>query len=225
MGAGKTTAGRKLAGLLGYRFTDIDSLIEAGECMPVSDIFRMKGEEWFREKESEILKNLSLDDRLVVATGGGLPCFHNNMEWMNSHGVTVYLRMDPDALYRRLLKGRQKRPLIKDKSGPELLRYIQETLKIREPFYLRSHLHAEGKNLDVKSLAQRIMMFHRPDSPSRDPCGSVPSASPASRNLASPMRMVSHPFQPGRNSCPFIHQAVDPTMNTGPVSVVSIAWK
>ncbi len=161
MGAGKTTTGRKLANLLGYRFFDLDTMIEKDENLTVTEIFRLKGEPYFRNKEASLLRNVNGDERLVISTGGGLPCFLNNMKWMNEHGITVYLKMSPEALCQRLRRVRHNRPLIAEMQGTELLNYIRESLKIRETFYLEAHIIMEGKNLDVQMLARNILAFER----------------------------------------------------------------
>ncbi len=156
MGAGKTTTGRKLARKLDYRFTDLDARIEEVEKMPVAEIFRLKGEAWFRDKETAMLRSFAGDDRVVISTGGGAPCFHDNMEWMKNHGITVYLRMTPESLYYRLNHARSKRPLILGKTGNSLRLYIDDMLKIREPFYMKANIIADGKNTDIEKLAELI---------------------------------------------------------------------
>ena len=159
MGAGKTTVGRKLASHFDYRFVDLDHAIEGKEQMRVQQIFETKGENYFREQESLVLNNLILQDKLVVATGGGTPCFLDNMEKMNRSGVTVYLRMNPEMLFRRLKWGRSRRPLITGKSDEELLAYIRNMLLVREPFYLKAQIVVEGKDIRVKDLSSKIRQF------------------------------------------------------------------
>ncbi len=157
MGAGKTTAGYKLAKLLGYRFVDLDSRIEEVETMPVSAIFLLKGEDYFRRTETSVLHSLANEERMVVATGGGLPCFNENMNWMKVHGITVYLKMTAEALFHRLRTGRTKRPLIEEKSDTELLEYIQNTLHFREHFYGQADVICNGKDLDIGALARTVI--------------------------------------------------------------------
>ncbi len=159
MGAGKTTAGRKLAARFGYRFVDLDKIIEEEEGVTVRQLFDTHGEEYFRQRESSLLKTLSLQDNLVISTGGGTPCFYDNMEMMKSRGITVYIRMSPEALFHRLKMSRSGRPLIRTKSGNELLDYIRHTLHFREPYYLKAHIVTEGKDLDLADLSSRILDF------------------------------------------------------------------
>src|SRR5437773_11285939 len=91
MGSGKTFFGKQLAQLLNYEFIDLDELIGKNEGATIAEIFFSKGEAYFRSKESSLLKSLSQNENAVIATGGGTPCFHDNMKWMNEHGITVYL--------------------------------------------------------------------------------------------------------------------------------------
>ncbi|HOR39786.1 MAG TPA: shikimate kinase, partial [Paludibacteraceae bacterium] len=90
MGAGKTTIGEQLAERLGYKFLDMDHVIEEKMQQSVSQIFSEKGEEEFRRLERECLEEISTEQNVVVATGGGAPCFYDNMERMNAYGLTVY---------------------------------------------------------------------------------------------------------------------------------------
>ena len=136
MGSGKTTMGRKLARRLGWSFVDLDHRIVAEIGMSIPEYFDAHGEEAFRDVERDLLRALDLSGQVVVGTGGGTPCFHDNMAWMNAHGVTVYLRMSSKALWRRL--GRSDvstRPVLRGLKGEDLLRFIEEKLSTRSPYY------------------------------------------------------------------------------------------
>jgi len=161
MGAGKTTTGRRLASRLSYAFVDLDSLVETEEHLTIAGIFAQKGEIYFREKEAAVLRNIASHDNTVVSTGGGLPCFGDNMAWMNANGITVYLRLSPEALFQRLLHAREERPLIKEKSHDELLEYIRHTLHEREHFYQQCAIIAEGLNINVRSLTEQILDYDK----------------------------------------------------------------
>jgi shikimate kinase len=154
MGVGKTSKGRKLSKRLGIRFADMDFLIEEQEGMSVSDIFNTKGEEWFRKKETEVLHQLGdLMEDIVISTGGGVPCFNNNMEYINSTGISVYLKMSPEALVNRLNRSRKPvRPLIEGKTNEQLLEFINQKLKERETYYLQCKLVLSAENLKIKDL-------------------------------------------------------------------------
>ena len=100
MGSGKTTLGRKLAARLGYMFMDLDHVFEAQEEMTIGEYFAKHGENAFRELESEVLKSYKYPENDVIATGGGLPCFFDNMDWMNAHGRTIYIKLITQNLSR-----------------------------------------------------------------------------------------------------------------------------
>ena len=131
MGCGKTTAGRKLASMLGWSFTDLDKTIEANTGETIPEIFSQKGENYFREVEAGILKSLKHHTNTVISTGGGTPCYGDNMDYMLETGLTIYLKLTPAQLKSRLLESTGKRPLIKDLSEEELLGFIEEKLAIR----------------------------------------------------------------------------------------------
>ena len=156
MGCGKTTWSRKLAAHLGYDFIDLDQLLEEQAGITIAEYFSTHGEEAFRILESEVLKQTPYTNNTVVSTGGGLPCFFDNMDWMNTHGKTVYIKLSPKTLVDRLEKGKAKRPLLSDKHGDELLAFITEKLAEREPYYLQAKYIADGINLSVEGLEALI---------------------------------------------------------------------
>jgi len=156
MGSGKSTAGKKLAELLGWTFIDIDRKIEevAGKTIP--QIFSQKGEEVFRKIESEVLKSIKTQEGTVVSTGGGTPCHGDNMDYMLGSGLTVYLKMTPEQLTYRLLESTVVRPLIKNVSDEELPEFIERVLSSREKWYNRADIIIEGINLDINRLLSMI---------------------------------------------------------------------
>lgn len=135
MGAGKTTVGRQLALALGCSFYDLDWYIEMRYHRTVAQIFAERGEEGFRELERNMLHEVAEFENIVLSCGGGTPCFFDNMEYMNSLGETVFLHVEPEVLATHLKMGKVERPLIKGKSEEELIQYIRESLKKREPYY------------------------------------------------------------------------------------------
>ncbi len=155
MGAGKTTAGKKLASAVGYTFVDLDSLIEKETGQSISQLFE-SGMDKFREMESVILKHTGNYSNSVIATGGGTPCYYDNLMWMNKTGITIYLKLSAGSLFHRLAAAKQKRPLIQGKTDVELMEFIMETLKDREKFYARSKYVIKGEDLDVKELLELI---------------------------------------------------------------------
>lgn len=139
MGSGKTTIGKQLAEKLGYGFIDMDAHIEEKEFKSVSQIFVEKGEEEFRLLEQKCLHEVAEFENVIISTGGGAPCFFDNIEYMNSHGITIYLKLTSAELAERLeLSHANKRPLLANRKGKELENFIYEGLSKREPFYNRA---------------------------------------------------------------------------------------
>ena len=157
MGSGKTTVARKVAKKLRWEFADMDRLIETRTGLSVEAIFRDKGEEYFREIESEELRNI---DRAgvdtVIACGGGTPCFFDNMAYMNETGLTIYLKMSVNALKQRLTKSISVRPLIKDMTDGELQDYISSTVAKREKWYCMSAVISDGLDVDISEIILAI---------------------------------------------------------------------
>lgn len=155
MGSGKTTMGRKLAGYLGYLFIDLDKILEDEAGMSIAEFFKRNGEEAFREFERRMLQSSTFNDNTVIATGGGAPCFFDNMEWMNKNGATVYLMVPPKGLVDRL-KHSTDRPLIKGLNEEEMLKFISGKLEEREPFYKQATYVVNGIGLTAEKLAKNI---------------------------------------------------------------------
>ena len=156
MGSGKSTAGKKLASSLGWSFIDLDKKIEEYTGMKIPEIFSVNGEDQFRNTEAEVLRNLSLESDTVVSTGGGTPCFKDNMDFMLETGVTVYLKLTPAQLVSRLLSSNDERPLIKNLAGDDLLKFVEEKLAQRSAWYEKSHLILDGFNPDIGFLKSRV---------------------------------------------------------------------
>ena len=156
MGSGKTTLGRELSNLAKMKFIDLDEVIERKEGATISELFQSKGEEYFRNKESSYLKSLVQTDNAVISTGGGTPCFHDNMQWMNDHGITVYLNFPAEILFQRLKPEADHRPLLKGKLDEELLLFIKSKLQERNPFYSRSHIIVNADEISATSVAEKI---------------------------------------------------------------------
>ena len=154
MGSGKTTLGAKLASKLSYPFIDLDKKIEEEAGMSIREYFGLYGENTFRELEKKVLQNAAYPENAVIATGGGAPCFFDNMDWMNKNGVTIYLSMSPKALASRLEKGKDERPLIKDLSRDELVDFIASKLEQRNPFYQQAKYILEGSNITAAKVTE-----------------------------------------------------------------------
>lgn len=135
MGSGKSFTGRRLAGELGLPFLDLDEYLEEKTGRTVKRIFEEEGETTFRKMEAAALRETERFSSAVIACGGGTPCFGDNMEWMNAHGLTIYLETPAELLADRLISETAHRPLLRglDRSG--LRRYIEEKLAQRAPYY------------------------------------------------------------------------------------------
>ncbi|WP_346858640.1 shikimate kinase [uncultured Draconibacterium sp.] len=156
MGSGKSHLGWKLADHLGVQFVDMDNYIEERNCKSIPQIFAEEGEAEFRKKERKALDELSEFTDIVIATGGGAPCFFDNIEVMNETGKTIYLNIDPKILADRLLKSKTERPLIKGKSRDELVAFIDETLKKRNEFYSQAKYQITEPDFDLNRLQEMI---------------------------------------------------------------------
>ncbi len=157
MGCGKSYIGRNLAPMLQYDYVDMDKFIEEQEQLSISEIFEQKGEAYFREQEHQFLLHIDSTENKVISTGGGVPCFYNNMDLMNEKGLTIYLNRSKAVTITRLIKGQHKRPLIAQLSESELEKFYDERLAARAPFYERATLHVGDDDLDT--INQKIQAY------------------------------------------------------------------
>jgi len=141
MGSGKSHVGIKLADFLYCPFTDLDQQIETYSQKDIKRIFAEEGEAWFRLLERRVLHNTIYKTPGIIATGGGAPCFFDNMDWMNKRGVVIFLDPSEEVLLQRLLKGRSKRPLLNGLSTENLLAFIHQKMEERRPFYEKAAVH------------------------------------------------------------------------------------
>lgn len=163
MGSGKSHTGKLLAHLLNFNFQDLDQHIEQLSGNTIPDIFQRFGESEFRIRECKALDDLILQDQqnLIVSSGGGTPCFFDNMERMNEAGVTFFLDAPAKLLCERLLPGRNARPLLKDKSPEELEFFIQEKLNNRYPFYQKAMVTVHQSTFDFNVAALIHQHFYQ----------------------------------------------------------------
>lgn len=160
MGSGKSTYGKKLAARLSLPFSDLDELIELRENKTVQAIFSEQGEDYFRQKEHELLKQLiATPQKQVVALGGGSICFYNNLQLVKSSGLLVYLELPALALFQRLSQAQKTRPLLNNLRGEELLKHITQRLGERKKYYSQAHITLNGLNLTAQQLYQHILDF------------------------------------------------------------------
>lgn len=158
MGSGKTTIGKKLAARLKYDFIDLDHVLEAQVGMTITEYFAAHGEDAFRVLESAVLKETPYPEKIVISTGGGLPCFFDNMQWMKQHGQTVYIKLNAKVLAGRLENNKDDRPILRHKHGEELIAFINEKLAERELWYNQANIIADGLSL----TAERLEMLLNP---------------------------------------------------------------
>lgn len=156
MGSGKSTIGKQLAKKLKFEFIDFDELIEVQSGKKISEIFKGEGEQAFRNTETEILKSISGFKDTVVSTGGGTPCFYDNMNLMKVTGITVYIRMSAGSLFHRLAQSKTKRPLIAGLSDLKLMDFIMDVLPEREQFYMQAHHIVKGENLKAEKILELL---------------------------------------------------------------------
>lgn len=160
MGCGKTTLGRAVAKATGIRFIDLDDYIEEREGCTIKEIFATRGEEAFRAIEREALTEVSRMPETLVACGGGTPCFGDNMDRLNSCGLTVFLDAPHHSLLSRLKEGRARRPLIASLTDGELDTFITEQMEWRLPHYSRAALRFDSSRLESPGqVAESVRQF------------------------------------------------------------------
>lgn len=160
MASGKTTFGKALAKTTGLKHIDLDFYIEQRFHSTIKDIFAKKGETEFRRMESNMLREVGEFSDVVISCGGGTPCFGDNMDYMNSRGLTVCLKASDDVIANRIILAGDKRPLMAGKSREEILASIREHLSVRQPFYDKSHIIISGDRLESKSqISETVRAF------------------------------------------------------------------
>lgn len=151
MGAGKTTLGKALARALGVPFIDLDWYIEERFHKSIPQLFAERGEEGFRTLERNMLHEAGEFENVVISTGGGTPCFFDNMDYMNAQGATVFLDVPTDVLFRRLQGATQQRPILQGKTDDELRTFIGQALAGRLPHYTRARYRLDGSRLESRA--------------------------------------------------------------------------
>ena len=144
--SGKSTLGKRIANALQYRFVDTDRLIVRQENgQPIADIFAQLGEAYFREAERRVLRTIRPGSSLVVSTGGGMPCFHDNMRYINATGVSVFLDVPVPVLHNRMLVHAQHDRPLYNPNDPDLLSSLQQRYETRLPFYRQANIIISGE--------------------------------------------------------------------------------
>ena len=159
MGTGKSYWAQRIAASKNIDWIDLDAQVEKDTSMTIKEIFETNGETYFRNKEKEVLHKLAAHKKIIIATGGGTPCFHDNIQWMNKHGITVWIDESVEVLAERLKKEKAHRPLIKDLSDEELLHFLSIKLSERSKFYNQSQHHLQAGSISDHSFA-KILQHH-----------------------------------------------------------------
>jgi shikimate kinase len=157
MGSGKSKVGGDLARKMNYPFIDLDDVFEERYRISVLGFFEKYNEEIFRKLEQKLLQETTATDDVVVSTGGGTPCFFDNMDFIKANGISFYLKPDTTTLVERLRHVKKKRPLLSRVPSPEFENFVMEQLAIREPFYLRADHVIDGGDINADRLLKIIM--------------------------------------------------------------------
>ena len=156
MGSGKSFWTKKLSKKIKSGGYDLDFLIESHEEKTIAEIFAEDSEDYFRRSEAKILRWFGEKKTFVLATGGGTPCFHDNMDWMNKNGITIWIDESIDQLIERLKPEKAHRPLIQKLSDEELHSFLTAKLVERFPFYQRATYRLQGKDISDAGFAKII---------------------------------------------------------------------
>jgi shikimate kinase len=149
MGSGKTHLGKLWAATYDMPFYDLDEMIEYAEQCSIEQLFEIKGEAYFRIKESEILKTTLQYEHAIIACGGGTACYFDNIQWMNTHGKTVFLNQTEENIYFNICKDTHQRPLLTNKNETEVKAFIQMKYAERMPFYTQCQIVLLPNQMDV----------------------------------------------------------------------------
>lgn len=159
MGSGKTYWGKKLSEKLRLPFFDLDEQIESSEGKTINQVFAEDGEEYFRLLEKDTLHIISEShDSFIMATGGGTPCYFNNIEFMKKSGTAVWINTPVDLLFERLMKDRESRPLIKNLNEDQLKGFIIKKFSDRKIYYEQADLVVDEDEKSLEKILEKL--FH-----------------------------------------------------------------
>ncbi|MCO5240874.1 MAG: shikimate kinase [Chitinophagaceae bacterium] len=159
MGTGKTYWGQLWAKQHRLDFFDLDTEIEQYTGLTIPQIFELHGEHFFREQERERLHHFGDKQHFILSTGGGTPCFYNNMQWMNEHGLTIYLKTPLPVLKERLIKEKMHRPLIKQLDDREIEKFIKTSIGKREAYYNTAHIILSTESISDITFEEIIQKY------------------------------------------------------------------
>ena len=158
MGSGKTLVSKELHILNNFKIFDLDTEISKQNNRSITEIFKEKGEIFFRKTEKEVLeKILSTEKNIILSLGGGTPCYYNNIDSINEKTISVFLKTNVKTLAQRLSSEKDKRPLIQNISNEDLPEFIAKHLFERNPFYNQAKIKINTDNLSTKEIAEEIL--------------------------------------------------------------------
>jgi len=158
MGSGKSTVARLLSEKMGLKRLDLDEIIEKKSALSIAELFKQKGEIYFRKLEHDLFKTLmASDESFILSLGGGTPCYANNHELLNGGNiVSIYLKASIETLYNRILNNENERPLIAGKSKEEMLEFIAKNLFDRSFYYNQSTFRVDTDNKTPEEITSQI---------------------------------------------------------------------
>lgn len=158
MGSGKTLVSKELNILNNFKIFDLDTEISKQNNRSITEIFKEKGEIFFRKTEKEVLeKILSTEKNIILSLGGGTPCYYNNIDSINEKTISVFLKTNVKTLAQRLSSEKDKRPLIQNISNEDLSEFIAKHLFERNPFYNQAKITINTDNLSAREIAEEIL--------------------------------------------------------------------
>lgn len=156
MGSGKSYLGRQLSSAMNIPFTDLDDMIESAAGKSISSIFETGGETAFRLLERKALEVTFTQSPGIIATGGGTPCFFDNMQHMNEQGLTIWLQCETETLVQRLLPEQSHRPLLRNMDANTLHHFLVQKSEERKPFYQQCHYHIPENEQTISLIISKI---------------------------------------------------------------------
>lgn len=159
MGTGKSHWAKYLSGKMKTTGYDLDYLVEMNEEKTIAEIFAEDGEAYFRKIEARVLRWFAQKKSFVLATGGGTPCFSDNMAWMNKQGITIWIDEPVETLVQRAKLQKEHRPAIQGLTDDEILALFQQRLAERNQFYSQAHYHLQPPGI-TEAAFLKIMKEH-----------------------------------------------------------------
>jgi shikimate kinase len=156
-GSGKSTLGRELALQLNLMLVDTDMEIVTKEGKTIEEIFKDSGEEYFRKLEQSVLHKILEKNNQLISTGGGMPCFYDNIDQMNKRGVVIFIDVPVENIHQRLIGQRsQKRPMLEGKTDSEVLDFLKQKYKERTPYYSKAEIIIRGANIKAQEIIEKL---------------------------------------------------------------------